>query len=111
MRVMCSCIEDFLENLGKVVGPVHVQRTERVLTEDAEVSSVMVGLQASAVVEAHPKGTEERILVQCGEECGVDYYTSDGSTEGTDEYKRKSDLLEEFCGRYGFTIMPGILDF
>jgi len=71
----------------------------------------MVGLQASALVEAYLKGTEEQTLVQCGEECGVDHYTSDGSTEGTDIYNEKKQLLLLFCKEHGLVVMSGVLDF
>jgi len=71
----------------------------------------MVGLQASAVIESYPKGTEERILVQYGEEFGVDHYTSDGSTEGTDIYNEKKQLLLLFCKEHDLVVMSGVLDF
>ena len=107
MRIECQTVNDFLENIegGDVfLGRVHADVSEIVVDKDGNVRDVV--FQASAVLDL---GEDGQALVACGERCGRDRATADGTLEGTRRAKELRDLLEMRCSEMGLEVRPGVL--
>lgn len=109
MRIKCSTIADFLQNLdsypifNKVV---YADRTRRRI--DPRGFSYEVIYQASAVLELGEG--EGQALLQVGTLCGVDRETEDGGIEGTAQQTKYHDELIRFCEVRELKLLPGMID-
>ena len=111
MRIQCDNIDDFLANVRdqKVFNEtIFVNRTKQSMTEDPVrlAHAVEIVLQLSAVI-VYPEGDA---LVESGESCGVDVFTADGKTEGSEICEKRMQRLDRFCEQAGLIVKPGILD-
>lgn len=114
MRVSCSDLEQFLENLrtdpktlqNRVYSSITYRpyNTEKGLEEATKVSVVF---QAHAVVLL---GEQGEYLLQVGVDCGFDYRDSEPETKGTDYANRLKEELNSFCNEIGLTVLPGVVD-
>ena len=105
MRIECQSVADFLANLAGesvLLNRVHADETKVAVTD--AVADVI--FQASAVLDLGESG---QALVACGERCGRDRATADGTMEGTRRAKELRDLLETKCAEMGLEVRPGIL--
>ncbi len=107
MKITCSSVDDFLENLNAAAGvhrnTVHYDRTDR------EVSDVCDELfyQVSAIIEF---ADDTQALLEVGVNCGIDTMTRDGETEGTTNRGEMHKTLEKYCEAHDLKLLPGILD-
>lgn len=112
MRIQCDTVEDFITNLtGAVVlsRTIFVNNAKQSLNDTGsvrEATSVEVGIQVSAVIQFDEEG---EALVECGETCGIDRLTADGSLAGTERFDFLMRGLQSFCSSNGLSIRPGIL--
>jgi len=117
MRIECSTVEDFLENLraslddkgsllaDKVyLGNVYVDVSRRPLGSDP-VSAVKfkVMLRASCVVRERDG---EYLLVMVVD-CGADYEDSTQERLGSAKAREFRDGLQSFCKDFGLRLLPG----
>jgi len=108
MIIDTRTVEDFLQILStyKIVNKViHVDRTQRVITEEDHVVLVSeIILQASAVIEYDDGG---QALVRVGETCGIDRL-SEKETDGTMRRDTLCEVLQTY--RTDVQILPGMID-
>ena len=105
MRIEVQNVRDFLDNLKDedvFLRRVHVDVTE--ITIKDHVHEIV--FQASAVLNL---GDDGQCLVVCGEKCGRDRATADGTLEGTRRANELREMLEMKCVEQGLEVRPGIL--
>lgn len=111
MRIKCSSVEDFLKNLseGSVFrNAVYEDCNSRPLNGDKQkATSFEIHYSASTVLIFEDGG---QALLECGENCGTDRYTGDGSLDGTEVRKRLQMTLKEFCNSKNIRVLPGVID-
>ncbi len=107
MKITCSSVDGFLENLNVAVSvhrnTVHYDRTDR---EISDVSDELF-YQVSAIIE-FADGTQA--LLEVGVNCGKDTMTRDGETEGTTNRGEMHNAVEKYCEVHDLKMLPGILD-
>ncbi len=105
MRIVCSTIEAFVENLrlGEVFEKsVWLDETSREVSEH----KMLCNLQASAVVRLKDGG---EFLLQYGEDMGYDFTDGEPQREGSEAAKHRSGFLRERCEDMGLVVRPGIV--
>lgn len=117
MRVVCSTIEETIERL-KADGPgntynreLNVSKTREPIEGDRRGSNkavrFRVTLHMSAVVNRDEQGGQ--FLVECGEDCGVDYEDSVPETQGSQRAFELETKIRQFAADCGLKVKPGIL--
>ena len=113
MRIACSSIDQFLENLSEeqiLYQTIWVSKTSLPLNGKTrfDASSFAIGFQVSAVVE---KENGDQYLLEAGEACGIDRTNrGEESTEGTDKEKGLREKVAMFCQAKSWQIKPGVID-
>ena len=111
MRVTCSSIEEFLENIQQVDSEkvyskvIFVSLTRRPLDGDKRhAARFQVVLQVSAVINDEEGG---QYLLLAGEDCGIDYEDATQEKNGSDAAAALQHQLMSFCDLRGLGIRPG----
>jgi len=112
MRITCSTLDGFLENLRTSAvyqGLVFVEREARPLngTTKRDATSFEIGLRVATVIEYEDGG---QALLEAVEVCGVDRLTRDGDQEGTRLQTELIKQLNQVCNDKGLQVRPGMLD-
>ena len=111
MRIKCSSVEDFIKNLseGSVFrNAVYEDCNSRPLNGDKhKATSFEIHYSVSTVLLFEDGG---QALLECGEVCGIDRHTADGSLDGTVVQQQLQAILKEFCSSKNIRVLPGIID-
>jgi hypothetical protein len=108
MRITCTLLSDFLENIQAAnvyQMIVYVDKTSGFLND--ECTSVEVGIRASAVLQYDDGG---QALLEVAETCGIDRHTADGGLDGTKMQTEMMNMLYQKCETLGLRVRPGTLD-
>lgn len=117
MRVTCFSIEEAIERL-KSDGPSNIFRHEISLSKTKEpvdgdrrgermASKFRVTLHLSAIMNLLPG--DGQYLLQCGEECGLDYEDATQEKAGSVYAWEMEVKLRQFATEHGLSVKPGIL--
>ncbi len=120
MRIICTNLDDFIENLEKEPSEnilrktVYVSRTVNPV-DGTKLTAVKfsVNFQASAIVnlvEENGNDSYGQYLLEFGEDCGFDYDDSTQEKKGSERCEDLRKRLECCCLSRGLHIRPGILD-
>lgn len=113
MRVACSTIADFLENLesepadrvlNKVVYASKTCRPVDGTRRDAVKFSVV--FQVGAVVKLEDGG---EYLLDGGEDCGMDYHDASQAYGGSERADELRQMVRDVCNRMGLVVRPGLV--
>lgn len=114
MRVVCSNLDEFIENLAREPsdkvfrGVVYVSRSRRPVDGNKQNAvKFAVVFQASAVINVDGG----QYLLQMGEECGEDYEDATQEFAGSDQAAELKKRLGDWCDATGLVVGPGIVDF
>ncbi len=107
MRIECSDIEGFLDNLKEPGTKDIFERTVWIsITRNPTTEAVdQVMFQASAVIRAE---NESEYLLQLGIDCGKDY-CDNPDKQGSRKAEKLRDELRTFCEGHGLVVLPGII--
>ena len=115
MRVVCQTLTELLANLESVSSRsvfqqvVYASVGRRPIDSDSKYKAVKFAIvfQASVVI-----GTEEggEYILECGEECGFDYWDSSQGREGTNQAEALKKKLTEHCDDAGLRVRPGVVE-
>ena len=113
MRVVCSSLNDFINNLPDSResvwrGTVHVDVTRQPLDGENRHNAVKFAVifHASAIVDDEQDG---QYFLDLGLNCGVDLECSDPRTDASDLAESLRRKLVEHCDDRGLTVKPGVL--
>lgn len=112
MRIRCSSVETFLQNVEKqdvYNKTIYVDyRKEPFNAEgDRDATIWKVSIEMGAVLIFPDEG---QALVQGVAFCGLDRDLDD-EFEGSKEFKKMKQKIEVYCDEYGLMVRPGVVDF
>lgn len=109
MRIRCSCLGSFFENLesGEVHrNAVYFERTRTPVNDGPNPVTFELVLHTSAILVF----SKTDALCEASEYCGIDRETADGTREGSERMDCLHNQLKAFCKEHSLRLLPGILD-
>ena len=111
MRVQCSSVDEFIENLkaedGVFQDVVRVSTSRVPFDGDKHEAAIFdVTIQMSAVVLVDH---ESQYLLESGEYCGRDYVDASKELVGSDKARDLINKLRSFCKERGWSTRPGVI--
>ena len=115
MKIVCSTVEEFLENLNDenpqsfLRGTIQVSVSRNPLDgTKRDAVKFSVNLQASVLVNM-PED-EGQYLIEVGEDCGIDYQDASMDLAGSDVAAEKRAQIIEYCEANGLRVRPGMIE-